>query len=87
MNSRPLNTNNARQDFWKNSKSEVPDRTFNEALKSLHPVSALVLRLRYEEDYELNEIAQIIGKSISIVRNHHNRGIFKLQQFFLAMEN
>ena len=81
-----LNTNKQRKELWETWVSEWPGSSLEQGLNSLHPVTAHVLRLHYQQGHSLKDIASIIGKSMPIVRNHHNRGIFKLNQFFLSIK-
>ncbi len=42
--------------------------------------TALVLHLHYRYQQPLKDIALIIGKSVSVVYNHHNRGLYLLEK-------
>lgn len=53
------------------------------ALDSLHPADAKVLRWHYGEGRDFTEIASLLGRSLSTVRNHQARGLFRLQQYFV----
>lgn len=75
-----LNTNQDRRDFWERLSGEQEGKLLEEALAAIDPVSARVLRWHYMEGYSLQEITRMLNRSISTVRNHHNRGIFELQQ-------
>lgn len=78
-----LNTNRQRKLFWQELlETALPDE-IEQGLKSINPTSARVLKWRYLEGHDFPAIVSLLGKSISIVRNHHNRGIFELQKYFL----
>ena len=77
-----LNNNKQRGETWKKWEDEAPTAIFEEGLNSLQPVTAQVLKLHYKDGHTFKEITSIINKSMAIVRNHHNRGIFKLNQYF-----
>lgn len=84
MKTLPLNTYKERKKCWQEINARVQPDELEKGLSSLHPDTALVLRLHYQQEYSLQEIVPLLGRSISIVRNHHNRGIFQLQQYFLS---
>jgi DNA-directed RNA polymerase specialized sigma24 family protein len=66
--------------YWRKMQQQNPAALGN-ALMMLKPQTATVLRLHYAEGKTLNEIGNLIGKSNSTVRNHHNRGIFLVFQY------
>jgi len=72
--------------FWKELAIERGLSEIEKGFCTLKPDSARVLKWHYIEGYSLHEIATLIGKSISTVRNHHNRGIFLLHQYFFGAE-
>jgi RNA polymerase sigma-70 factor (ECF subfamily) len=45
-----------------------------------------VIVLRFQEDFSLNETAEILGKNVNAVKGLQNRGINKLRQF-MSREN
>ncbi len=49
----------------------------------IDPISAKVLSWHYAEGYSFQEITGLLQRSISTVRNYHNRGMFELQQYYL----
>lgn len=75
-----LNTNKERRRFWESIAAEK--KGLEKALSAIGPVSAQVLIWHYTEGYSFREITQLLNRSISTVRNHHNRGIFELQRHF-----
>jgi DNA-directed RNA polymerase specialized sigma24 family protein len=81
-----LNTNKQRESFWQELVHKTSSEEFRNGLSAIDPISARVLKWHYMEGYSLQEIVQLLGKSISIVRNHHNRGIFELQKYFIESE-
>jgi RNA polymerase sigma factor (sigma-70 family) len=56
------------------------------AIDILPEDTARVLRLHYGAQLPLKEICMVMGKSISIVRNHQKRGIFLLKKHFNRKE-
>jgi RNA polymerase sigma factor (sigma-70 family) len=50
------------------------------SIQILPPDTARVIQLYYYRKLSLKEICVIMDKSISTVRNHHNRGIFLLKK-------
>ena len=82
MQNSGLNSNKQRKEFWQQLIHEEQAEELEKGLVSIHPDSARVLRWHYTDEYSLQEIVTLLGRSISIVRNHHNRGIFELQQYF-----
>jgi DNA-directed RNA polymerase specialized sigma24 family protein len=77
-----FNTNKERRAFWEKITREHSPEKIEEALDILAPDTARVLRLHYQQLYTLTQIVPLINRSISVVRNHHNRGIFRLGQYF-----
>ncbi len=51
------------------------------SIEILPSETAKVLRLHYDSKLSLKEICMVMNKSISTVRNHHNRGIFLLKKY------
>jgi RNA polymerase sigma factor (sigma-70 family) len=78
-----LNNNKDRRKFWESMADEKGDKTLQEALSKIDPTSAQVLTWHYIDGYSFKEIAALLNRSISIVRNHHNRGMFELQQYYI----
>ncbi len=72
-----------------NNKSDTDCKTnISEKMLSLISVcsnlpkdTVRVLELHYLNQVPLKDICGIIGKSISTVRNHHDRGIFLIQKY------
>lgn len=77
-----LNSNKKRKEFWQNLIRDEPVSELEKGLNSIDPTSAKVLRWHYTDGHSFRQIEELLNRSISIVRNHHNRGIFELQQYF-----
>ncbi|OSZ77202.1 hypothetical protein CAP36_12370 [Chitinophagaceae bacterium IBVUCB2] len=73
--------NQKRRKFWQELVESLTPEEVEKALASINPVSAQVLKWHYYDCNKLSEIVTLLNKSISIVRNHHNRGIFELRQY------
>lgn len=67
---------------WLFLKDRVPSGEFSAALEGLDSTTSRVLIMAYEQGYSIGKIAKDIGKSVSVIRNHRNKGIFKLKQQF-----
>lgn len=50
--------------------------------QKLPPETLQVLELYYLEQKTLKEIAVIMNKSMTVVRNHRNRGLFLLKAYY-----
>jgi DNA-directed RNA polymerase specialized sigma24 family protein len=50
------------------------------SINILPPDTAKVIRLYYHGKLPIKEICVVMNKSISTIRNHHNRGIFLLKK-------
>lgn len=75
-----LNTARKKNEYWERIVND--DRKYlNEAIESLKPETAEVIRLYYFEHKSMLDICLIIDKSISIVRNHYNRGMFLIYHY------
>lgn len=77
-----MNRKDNRYITWKILVQKVPEERFSLALSSLSESISTVLRMYYSENRSVAEIANDIGKSISVVRNHRNKGIFLLEKEF-----
>jgi DNA-directed RNA polymerase specialized sigma subunit len=75
-------SNKDRAAYWKQIKESYSDEEINQALSTLKPQTLIIIKMRYQEERSFPEIAELIDRSISIARNHHNRGIFLLQKYF-----
>ena len=60
-------------EFWSREKE-----TIFSYLHLLPPSISQTLQLHYFENIPIAEIARMIGKSTSTIRNYHSRGIFLL---------
>jgi RNA polymerase sigma factor (sigma-70 family) len=76
-----LNTYEQKARFWK-EKYDSERAALGHTLTKLPNMTADIIRMHYLENKTLSEIAKLIGKSISTVRNHHDLGIFKIYQVF-----
>ncbi len=81
-----LNSNKQRREFWEELCRERTGQELSEALAAIDPTSAQVLKWHYTDGQSFEAITKLLNRSISTVRNHHNRGIFELQQYFLKKE-
>ena len=61
---------------------EITSEQMKKAISTLPASTEMVIRLRYEQGKSLDEICILLNKSISIIRNHHNRGLFLVQKFY-----
>ncbi len=77
-----FNSNNERRAYWKLMGERYSREQIEEAFRDLKPDTERVIRLHYEKGNSLKEIGQIINRSLTVVRNHHNRGIYKLYRHF-----
>ena len=77
-----FNSNKERREYWGLVQSKYPAIEIVKALRTLKPDAAKVLILHYRQNYSFNEITIIMQKSITVIRNHHNRGIYKLYRHF-----
>ena len=77
-----FDNNEQRRAFWHQMIEKYSPAEIEEALNTLHPDAARVLQLHYLMKYPLKDIGKIVNRSMTVVRNHHNRGIFKLHQYF-----
>jgi len=60
----------------------IPEKmAFVRAVRHLPAQTYKVLMLHYGQQKSIKDIAVITGKSVSTVRNHHNRGIFLLRKY------
>ena len=81
-----LNTNRDRAAFWRRVRDEYGPDGLGKALDAIDPVSAKVLTWHYLDGHSLHEITRKLNRSISTIRNHHSRGMFELQQYYLNQE-
>ncbi len=77
-----FNSNKERREYWQLIQTEYPVVELEKALQTLKPDALKVLTLHYHQNYSFNEITIIMQKSITVIRNHHNRGIYKLYRHF-----
>ncbi|HRQ51025.1 MAG TPA: sigma factor-like helix-turn-helix DNA-binding protein, partial [Agriterribacter sp.] len=63
-------------------KATCSTEELEKALNMLKPDTRKVLCLHYQHHRSLQEITVLISRSITVVRNHHNRGIYKLYRYF-----
>jgi DNA-directed RNA polymerase specialized sigma24 family protein len=77
-----FNSNNERKAYWETLIKEYSPAQLERAFNSLKVDTAKVIDLRYRQQYSMKEIAIIMNRSITVIRNHHNRGIYKLYRFF-----
>ncbi len=77
-----INTNKQRKAFWEELTKQIPSAELEKALATIDPTDARVLRWHYMDGHRFPQIVTLLNRSISIVRNHHNRGIYYLQEYF-----
>lgn len=77
-----FNSNKERVAYWERLVKEYPEAELNQAFETLKLDTAKVIKLCYQQQYSLKEIAVIMNRSITVIRNHHNRGIYKLYRYF-----
>lgn len=75
-------SNKDRRKYWEHMISNYSQKEIQEAFATLKPDTARVLDLHYRSNYPLKEIGTYMNRSISVIRNHHNRGIFQLHRYF-----
>jgi DNA-directed RNA polymerase specialized sigma24 family protein len=77
-----FNSNQDRSAYWKHIQETYSEEEIKQAFAILKPNTLIALKMRYEEGRSFPEIAEALDRSISIARNHHNRGIFLLHKHF-----
>jgi DNA-directed RNA polymerase specialized sigma24 family protein len=77
-----FNSNKDRANYWETLLNKYTGQEIEEALGNLRPESQIVLLLHYGEGISFKMITVLMRISISVVRNHHNRGMFKLYRYF-----
>ncbi|HMR82863.1 MAG TPA: sigma factor-like helix-turn-helix DNA-binding protein [Niabella sp.] len=74
--------NKQRQAFWQQMMQQYTAAEVEKALHTLPVEVEKVLRLYYFNAMSFSDIADKMDRSISVIYNHHNRGIYKLWQYF-----
>ena len=77
-----FNSNRDRENYWETLINEYSGQEIEEALSGLKPDSRMILLLHYGEGISFKLICNLMKISISVVRNHHNRAMFKLYRHF-----
>lgn len=77
-----LNSNKDRKAYWKKMIAEYNPEILDQALRTLKPDTEKVLRLHYQQHHPLKDISAMVKLSITVIRNHHNRGIYLLYRYF-----
>lgn len=77
-----FDNNKERRAYWALVVEKYTAAEIEEALLSMQPDTSRVLQLHYLMKHPLKDIAVIINRSLTIVYNHHNRGIYKLYKHF-----
>lgn len=75
------------KDFTTERKTEIKAITERILLllkltQKLPPDTLRVLELHYLQQKSLKEICAILNKSMTVVRNHRNRGLFLLKAYY-----
>lgn len=81
-----FNSNKERRAYWRQMNEEQTKEEIDAALATLKEDTARVITMHYREGFTLPEIINIMEKSGTIIRNHHNRGIFQLHRHFKGQE-
>ena len=79
---RKFNSNKEREVYWAELMIQYTGIELDMAMEELKPDTKLVLCLRFGEGKDFNSIASLMKISITVVRNHHNMGIYKLYRHF-----
>lgn len=79
-----FNSNKERRAFWEEMHKKYSAAQINAALETLKPDSVKVLLLHYSDGHGLPQIAVLMQRSVTVIRDHHNRGIYKLHKYFEA---
>lgn len=84
-----LNTNKDRAVLWQELLNQYEGKEIEQAFESLKPETQMVLLMHYGEDHKFKDIAVLMQLPVSVIRHHHNRGIYKLYRHFnpQAIEN
>lgn len=77
-----FDSNAERRAFWVVINEQYSPTQIEAALQRMPPETARVLVLHYLMKYPLKDIAKIINRSMTVVYNHHNRGMVQLYKFF-----
>lgn len=77
-----FNTNKERRQYWEELQARHSKEEMEKAMATLKPDAVRVLRLHYFDGHSFDAITQLMERSITVIRNHHNRGIYKLHQYF-----
>ncbi len=77
-----FNSNKERRFYWESLNISYSNEEMDKALATLKSDTSKVLQLHYLHKYSLKEIAKLLNRSIAVIRNHHNRGIYKLYRHF-----
>ena len=77
-----LNTTKEKKEYFNKLIREYSTNEISDAMQSLNKDTSKVLELHFEKGHSLQAISGIMNRSISVIRNHYNRGIFKLYKYF-----
>ncbi len=77
-----LNSNKERETYWSFINKEYSREELEKAFSTLKQDMLKVVLLRQQDKYSFQQIATIMNRSITVVRNHHGRGIYKLYRYF-----
>lgn len=77
-----FHNNKARRAYWQELLQQHGIEKIKAALLTLPADTEKVLELHYLSGHSFEEIVTMMNRSISIIRNHHNRGIHLLQRYF-----
>ena len=77
-----FNSNKERKAYWKLINEKYSALELGIALGKLKPDAEKIINLHYRENLSLVQISAKMKLSITVIRNHHNRGIYLLYRYF-----
>ena len=77
-----INNKKTRTEFWNMIVAVHTPQQIEAALNTLNTDRSRILQLHYLMKYAFKDIAPIMNRSVSYVRQQHNRGILQLQEYF-----
>jgi DNA-directed RNA polymerase specialized sigma24 family protein len=78
-----FNSNKQRDDYWQSLSGEQLEK----ALQTLNDDTRLVLLLYFGEERSFRYIADIMRLSLTVIRTHHSRGVYKIYRYFNPRPN
>jgi DNA-directed RNA polymerase specialized sigma24 family protein len=77
-----FNSNKERKAYWDIINEKYCTVEIKKAFDTLKPDAQKILHLRYKESHTFQQISIIMKLSMTVIRNHHNRGIYLLYRHF-----